>query len=131
VSVSAQRTLAAPVRAVKLAGRLIRRPGAGRRQLLVDVHGGLSWERAPIPKSDPRVGQRRAVRAFPAGGAAVFQALAPGGAVPVAAAAKAAMDRNSQSGVTPAGGAGVAPQPGRPCRRLIHAVRRPAALAGA
>jgi hypothetical protein len=35
-------------------------------------------------------------------------------AEPVAAAAKAARDGNSQSGVTSAGGAGVAPQPGRP-----------------
>ena len=35
-------------------------------------------------------------------------------AEPVAAAAKAAMDGNSQSGVTSADGAGVAPQPGRP-----------------
>jgi len=43
-----------------------------------------------------------------------------------AAAAKAAMDGNSQSGVTGAGGCGVAPQPPRSCRRWIHTVGSPA-----
>ncbi len=46
------------------------------------------------------------------------------------ASAKAAIDGNAQSGVTGACGSGVAPQPGRRCRRLIQTVGRPAALAG-
>src|SRR5206468_677942 len=46
------------------------------------------------------------------------------------ASANAAIEGKVQSGVTPAGGAGVAPQPGLSCRRLIHTVARPAALAG-
>jgi hypothetical protein len=45
------------------------------------------------------------------------------------AAAKALIEGNSASGVTSAGGAGVAPQPGRSCRRLIHTVGRPAFFA--
>jgi hypothetical protein len=47
-----------------------------------------------------------------------------------AAVAKSAMDGNSQSGVTAAGGWGVAPQPGLSCRRLIHTVGSPAFFAG-
>ena len=47
-----------------------------------------------------------------------------------ATSAKSAIDGNSQSGVTFAGGGGVAPQPGRSWRRLIHTVCRPARLAG-
>jgi hypothetical protein len=46
------------------------------------------------------------------------------------AAAKSAMEGNSQSGVTGADGAGVAPQPGRSWRRLIQTVGSPACFAG-
>src|SRR5439155_15261752 len=46
------------------------------------------------------------------------------------ASAKAAIDGNVQSGVTAAGGSGVAPEPGFPWRRLIQTDGNPAALAG-
>ena len=46
------------------------------------------------------------------------------------ASANAAIDGNSRSGVTDTRGSGVAPQPGRSWRRLIHTPGRPCFLAG-
>ena len=111
-------------------------------RLVIDACSSAGMVPAPIPFPPPRT--RPQPRPWPGTGAANgmrAQVEAPASAAFVpdhagasysawTAAANSAIERNSASGLTSAGGAGVAPQPGRSCRRLIHTVGRPACLAG-